>query len=262
MARDKGYSYGLLAGAGVPVPPSLTVFAPSFEDFASIRGRPEARAFAEQLGYPVIVKPNDGSRAFGVARVDRPEALDEALDACFARREGRVAVVQGFVEGEELRLIGVDGRLVLAYRKRALVLEADGRSVEVMLEEAIRRRAAAGRKPFKLDDPRLLQALKRQGLGLDDIPERPLRLSDGLTLEFGAGVDLLEAEPALEELARRALAALGLRFGSVDLIRSAEGPRVLEVNSAPGLTGFASHGHEDRAIAVYEEVLTAFFEGP
>ncbi|GIG59428.1 carboxylase [Longispora fulva] len=65
--RDKNLTRTLLAAAGVPQPASVLV--------GSLE---EARAAAERIGYPVIVKPSDLLLSMGVVVVPRPEDLDTA----------------------------------------------------------------------------------------------------------------------------------------------------------------------------------------
>jgi acetyl-CoA carboxylase biotin carboxylase subunit len=65
----------MMLAAGVPVPPGAD--APSTGE--------QARVLAEQLGYPVLVKPSGGGGGRGMRVVDRPEQLEAALETC--RRE-------------------------------------------------------------------------------------------------------------------------------------------------------------------------------
>ncbi|MEX1025412.1 MAG: ATPase [Planctomycetota bacterium] len=60
----------------------------------------EARAFADEVGYPLIVKPRDGAGAAGTSRVDDEDALLAALAGCHMGQGGSVAVEE-FVEGHE-----------------------------------------------------------------------------------------------------------------------------------------------------------------
>jgi biotin carboxylase len=60
----------------------------------------EARDFAKEVGYPLIVKPRDGAGAAGTHRVDDPGQLDDALVACGVDRGASVAIEE-FVEGHE-----------------------------------------------------------------------------------------------------------------------------------------------------------------
>jgi ribosomal protein S6--L-glutamate ligase len=56
-------------------------------------------------------------------------------------------------------------------------------------------------------------------------------------LHRGGSARALELEPAYRETAVKAARVLGLNVAGVDMLESREGPKVLEVNSSPGLEG-------------------------
>lgn len=56
-------------------------------------------------------------------------------------------------------------------------------------------------------------------------------------IHLGGKANLLEITAAERKIALAAAKTLGLKVAGVDLIRSKEGPKVLEVNSSPGLEG-------------------------
>lgn len=60
----------------------------------------EVRAFAEQVGYPIILKPRAAAGASGTSRVDSDAELDRALAALGASGAADIAVEE-FVEGHE-----------------------------------------------------------------------------------------------------------------------------------------------------------------
>ena len=60
----------------------------------------EARAFAERVGYPLIVKPPDGAGASGAARVDSDSELITAA-AALGLQHGRTIAIEEFIEGHE-----------------------------------------------------------------------------------------------------------------------------------------------------------------
>jgi biotin carboxylase len=62
--RDKHQTRAALAAAGLPQPESRLV-----------RGADEALAAAQQIGYPVVLKPRAQAGSLGVVRVDTPEEL-------------------------------------------------------------------------------------------------------------------------------------------------------------------------------------------
>lgn len=56
------------------------------------------------------------------------------------------------------------------------------------------------------------------------------------------------------EVAVKAARALGLGFAGVDLLRSSTGPKVLEVNSSPGLEGIEASSKKDVADLVFQHI--------
>jgi hypothetical protein len=61
----------------------------------------EVHAFAEQVGFPLILKPRDGAGASGATRVDSAAEIDAALGAFGSLGPGRSIAVEEFIEGHE-----------------------------------------------------------------------------------------------------------------------------------------------------------------
>lgn len=95
--RDKQLMKERVAAAGVPVPQAVRV-----------RSADQARAAAEQVGYPLILKPIDGAGSASTYRCDDAADLERALS-----RMGHVAQAscEAFIDGEEFTYdtICVDG---------------------------------------------------------------------------------------------------------------------------------------------------------
>ena len=87
LCRDKPAMKEVLRAGGVPCAQSIGVASAA-----------EVYAFAEAVGYPLILKPRDGAGASGAVRVDSAGALDAAL-ASFGH--GRSIAVEEFIEGHE-----------------------------------------------------------------------------------------------------------------------------------------------------------------
>jgi ribosomal protein S6--L-glutamate ligase len=71
----------------------------------------------------------------------------------------------------------------------------------------------------------------------------------------GAAQRRIELTGEEEDLVHRAVAALGLGHAGVDLLRTAAGPRVLEVNSCPDFTSMQPHYRADLAGSVLRASL-------
>lgn len=102
LCRDKPAMKDALRQAGIPCARSIGSSDPA-----------EIRAFAERVGFPLVVKPRDAAGASGTIRVDDARELESAL-ASFGVTQGRSAAVEEFVEGHEgfYDTVTIGGRVV------------------------------------------------------------------------------------------------------------------------------------------------------
>lgn len=102
LCRDKPAMKEVLRQAGVPCARSTGASSPA-----------EVWAFAEAVGYPLIVKPPDGAGASGTYRVDDDQGLAAAVEQSGVG-SGRTVAVEEFMEGHEgfYDTLCADGRVV------------------------------------------------------------------------------------------------------------------------------------------------------
>jgi ribosomal protein S6--L-glutamate ligase len=127
--------------------------------------------------------------------------------------------------------------VVLAETKKAAitVLEAfNALKARVIVQEYISEAAGADVRAFVVDG-RVVGAMKRQGR------EGDFRSN----LHRGGKAEVIHLTAEEESAAIEATKALGLQISGVDLLQSARGPLILEVNSSPGLEGIEkATGHD------------------
>ncbi|MCC6694206.1 MAG: 30S ribosomal protein S6--L-glutamate ligase [Candidatus Hydrogenedentes bacterium] len=70
----------------------------------------------------------------------------------------------------------------------------------------------------------------------------------------GGQTEPIELDPAYEQTAVRAAQIMGLRMAGVDMLEAQDGPKVMEVNSSPGLEGIEAATGVDIAGAIMELV--------
>jgi hypothetical protein len=87
LCRDKPAMKEVLRDGGVPCAQSIGASSAA-----------EVHAFAERVGFPLILKPRDGAGAAGATRVDTTAELDTALDGFGGARS---IAVEEFIEGHE-----------------------------------------------------------------------------------------------------------------------------------------------------------------
>lgn len=238
IAQDKDLTKQLLHAAGVPVP----------------RGRPvvsldDAWAVANEVGLPVVVKPQDGNQGKGVTvNIVTREHLEVAYRA--AAEIGQV-MVESYLPGNDYRMLVVGDQLVAAARRDPPNVIGDGEHTVQQLVEIVNsdpRRGdghATSLTKIRFDDIAVAR-LKAQGLQPDSVPEKGCRvvLRNNANLSTG-GTATDVTEDVHPDVAARAVAAarmIGLDVCGVDIVcesvlRPLEEQHggVVEVNAAPGL---------------------------
>ena len=136
-------------------------------------------------------------------------------------------------------LEGTQGVVVLAETHTAAesVLEAfNGLKARVIAQEFIKEAKGADIRVFVVDGV-VVGAMKRQG------KEGEFRSN----LHRGGTAEIFELSVDEENAALKAARVMGLGVAGVDLLQSARGPLILEVNSSPGLEGIETATGSDIA---------------
>lgn len=211
----------------------------------------EARVHAQELGWPVVVKPSDQGKGRGVSvGVDSSDRLDTAFERARAV-SARPVVVERQLAGLDHRLLVLRGELVDVLTREPASVAGDGRcSVRALVAGLNARRMADPLQARYLRqvavDDVVLTHLARQGLDLDSVPEagRRVVLRGNANLSTGGEPVSVAARvhPQVRAMACAIAQALDLRCVGVDYMTSdisrppAEvGGAVIEVNAMPGL---------------------------
>ncbi|PAT41136.1 cyanophycin synthetase [Vandammella animalimorsus] len=238
IAQDKELTKKLLLAAGVPVPLGRPV--------ASLD---EAWQVAQEVGLPVVAKPQDGNQGKGVTvNIQTRAELEAAYRA--AEKYGAV-MVEKYLPGQDYRLLVVGSRLAAAARREPPQVIGDGQHSVRELVDIVNldpRRSdghATSLTRIRLDDIALGQ-LQLQGLTPESVPEpgRKVVLRHNANLSTGgSATDVTDSvHPAVAASAVAAAQMVGLDICGVDVVcESVERPLeeqaggVVEVNAAPGL---------------------------
>jgi D-alanine-D-alanine ligase len=92
LSFDKWYCNQFIKGFGFNVADSIYLS----DSAAHI----DVDKIVNQLGLPIFVKPCDSGSSFGIAKVNKIENLESAIQNAFA--EGRTVVLEGFLDGVEV----------------------------------------------------------------------------------------------------------------------------------------------------------------
>ena len=238
IAQDKDLTKTLLQAAGVPVPTGRPV-----------RDADDAWAAAQQIGLPVVVKPQDGNQGKGVTV---NVATREQMDAAFKAAEAIGAVmVEKYLPGGDYRLLVVGKKLVAAARRDPPHVIGDGlRTVRELVDRvnADPKRGdghATSLTKIRFDDIAIAR-LRAQGLEPQSVPrkgERVLLRNNANLSTGGSATDV--TDDVHRDVAARAVAAaqmVGLHICGVDVVCESvlrpleeQSGGIVEVNAAPGL---------------------------
>ncbi|AMM23954.1 cyanophycin synthetase [Variovorax sp. PAMC 28711] len=261
IAQDKELTKQLLNAAGVPVP----------------LGRPvadadDAWAAAQDIGLPVVIKPQDGNQGKGVTvNITSREQLVAAYDS--AAHYGEV-MVEKFLPGFDFRLLVVGDKLVAAARRDPPQVIGDGTCTVRQLVDTVNldpRRGvghATSLTKIRLDDI-AIGRLESQGLTPDSVPARGQRVVLRNNANLSTGGSATDVTDTVHpEIAARAVDAaqmVGLDICGVDMVcenvlRPLEEQHggVVEVNAAPGLRMHISPSF-GRGRAVGEAVMDTLY---
>ncbi|MBI4094127.1 cyanophycin synthetase [Candidatus Kaiserbacteria bacterium] len=268
IAKDKDYANIFMKRMGYRTVPGRAFYSNEWcKQIGSKRDIHAAYRYARKLGFPVVVKPNEGSHGIGVFLVRNKREFFRAMRHIF--KNNRIALVQRVVRGRDYRIVVLDNKVISAYERIPLSIIGDGRSsVQELLKRKQRKFRRGGRDTrIRLDDIRISHKLGLQKLALRSVPERGKRiyLLDNANLSSGGdAVDVTKPiHPEFKKLAVKLTRDMGLRLSGVDLMVAGDirnPPKkywVLEINAAPGLDHYVQTGAAQQKIVenLYLKVL-------
>jgi cyanophycin synthetase len=261
VARKKHVTSQLLASAGVPVP-----------RFALVATAEQALGVANQLGWPVVIKPSNQDQGTAVVPdIHTPDALYSAFAAAHRHSPGAV-MLEKHVPGHDYRLLVVGGQLRMATHRVPAGVIGDGRHTIAELIDQTNADPQRGNSKRSLLmcltlDEEALHCLEREGLTPEFVlePDRYARLRR--TANIGTGGTAADVShvihPDNARLAERAARIIGLDIAGVDFLcpditRSWQevGGAICEVNAQPG---FRVHWLGDPRRDINAEVVDWLF---
>jgi GNAT-family acetyltransferase (TIGR03103 family) len=242
---DKRLTRRLVSEAGITVPPARLA---TFDD--------DDYAFLQEVG-EVVVKPTRGEQGkgitVGVTADNGPDELAVALAR--ARQQYPEVLIEQRVQGDDLRLVVIDGRVVAAaLRVPPEVIGTGEHSVRDLIAAESRRRSAATGGESRIPQDDLTESTVRDaGWKLDDVLPKGIRLRVRRTANLHQGATIHDVTAQVnQELCRvgvAAAAAIGIPVTGIDLLVpdvTGDDYAFIEANERPGL---ANHEPQPTAAA-------------
>ncbi len=239
LCQEKWLTNHMLRRVGVPVP-----------DGQMVRSAAEAWQAAQEIGLPVVVKPADGNQGKGVSiNLSTDQHVYEAYR--IAEQFGPEALVERFIDGDDYRLLVINGKLEAAARRESAQVIGDGQhsvaELVAILNHDPRRRPGHGSILSRVEVNESVElTLSQQALTLDSVPAAgqviKLRRNSNLSTG-GTATDVTdEVHPSNVRLAELAAQILSLDVAGIDIVcqdirrpLAEQNGAIVEVNAAPGL---------------------------
>jgi cyanophycin synthetase len=214
---------------------------------------------AEEIGFPVLLKPLDANNGRGISgRIDDLDGVRTAWPLAVA--EHPVVVIERFAEGNDHRVVVVDGRVVACVERVPAHVVGDGtRTIRELAMEInqdpnrSKTNPSASLAPLPLDDATAVY-IARERLTFDSVPDAGVVVRLRSTANISTGGTAIdrtdEIHPVNRALCELAVGAVGLDVAGLDVLTpdisipfSENGAVVIEVNASPGIR---MHTHPDR----------------
>jgi GNAT-family acetyltransferase (TIGR03103 family) len=232
ICDDKRATRRIVEAAGVRVPAQM-----SQDDPGGARRVPEETRRRRGETRP---------RRTGPRRRRRPDHREEEMEAAVenARAHCNDVIVEEYFQGEDLRLVVIDYRVVACAIRRPARIVGDGRAtVRQLIETQSRRREAATQGESSIPmDAETERCLSAAGYSYDDVPDQGVEIAVRKTANLHTGGTIHdvtgETHPRLIQAAIAAARAIEIPVTGIDLmVKSPREPDYvfIEANERPGL---------------------------
>jgi cyanophycin synthetase len=239
IASDKILTKQILRDHGFPVPEGDVAY-----------NEEEAIAIAEEIGYPVAIKPYNGNQGKGVhLKITNKEEVSIAYRN--AKAYSDLVIVEKHIKGKHYRVLVIGEKVVAVAEKIPAHVIGDGiHTIEELVEIENKNplRGKGHEKPLtKLTiDTISKMTLKKQGFDLEKIPKKGQKvfLRESANLSTGGiAIDKTDdIHPYNIEIAVRAAKAIGLDIAGIDITMedikkplTKENGAIIEINASPGI---------------------------
>ena len=281
LAKDKGHTKFMLRTVGVNCPAGEEFLLPWWAEAightqrdrgnTAMRTADQAAGYIDQnMGYPVYLKPVDGSKGGDIFFAHNKTEL-EMVTRLYNEKRIRVIMVETPVRMPDYRVVLLDGELISAYRRVPLTVVSDGVSTVKELLARLQKQYDSEGRLTRLDpeDERIRHYLTQHNMTVLDVPEAGRSLSLVAVSNLSAGGTSEDVTDSIHKRwidlgARIAenfnLRLIGLDLGCEDITSSTAQYSVIEVNSSPGLDHYALSGEAQKELVdrLYTKVLNAF----
>lgn len=277
IAKDKHYTKYFLSKKGIHVPDGKTFFSDNLCTRLQTnyrRGTREIVGYAQELGWPVFIKPNNSSEGNLVYQVKENNELLLAAKEIFEVTD--VLLVESSCPGKDYRVVVLDNEIVAVYNREPMNVLGDGTSsVSKLLDSYIASLLDSGRINTNLlkNDKRIDYMLLQKKMNRESVLEKGAKLTlfpNANLSSGGTAVDVTDKiHPDFVSIAFHTCKILGLRVAGIDIIceditskADKQTWNVLEVNDSPCMDNFSKLGAKqlNMVVGFYSKILHILME--
>ncbi len=264
IAHNKPLTHRILKRIGLPIP-RHAIF--------TLKNAKPGLNFLETCGRECVVKPSGGTGGGRGVTTGIRAPFQLARASAWAACYNDELLIEEQIEGDNYRLLYLDGQLIDAFVRRRPTVIGDGRStvrqlVDAVNEQRLSHRAGISQVLLSIDlDMR--RTLARQGLTLRSRPECGRLIYVKTAINENSGADnttvMDQLCPQIVSDCSRAVETMRIRFAGIDLVTpdasiplGESGGVVLEINGTPNL--YYHYHKSDGAFPVASHVLRKLWE--
>lgn len=254
ICTDKCASSEILHSKGIPAVEHFFFISPDDLHYIGLEGNwPRMLDLLKKYGR-LVCKPNEGTGGIDVFQVSSAAELELAVNTVFSHSRS-LALSPFYPIDQEYRVILLNDEVKLVFSKTIQSLIGDGQS--------------SFRQLLLQQNPALLETVPTSEFG-EDLLNKISKSGEKIPLNWkhnlgqGAQPEVITDSTLvgqLSHLALQAARAVGVRFASVDIIRTGGEFKVLEINSGIMMESFARMNLQNYQLAksIYQEALDSLF---
>lgn len=255
VADDKYALYKLLKLNNIPVIEHEIFYEFNNKDDYAVGHNTYLDAYNYFLAHnkDIVLKPNKGTCGNNVFRINDEESLKEKLEKVLVKNFS-ISLCPYYHIEKEYRVIVLDGKVELSYAKQKPVVVGDGKST---IKELLNK---FNPNYFNKDEH-----FYSENIDLNYIPNQNEKVEYSWLFNLSKGAIVEETvDNEIITLALEAYKVSGLRFCSVDVVRTTDGKiMIMEINSGVMISNYVNlvtNGY-NKAYKVYKDAIEAMFKG-
>ncbi len=257
ILKDKAAMTEILNFNKIPCAEHKLFMTPNRADFVGQNGNwEEMMKYAKEYDYKLVCKYNYGSGGINVLRTSNKLELEQAVHNIL-EKELYICLSPFYNIEEEYRAIVLDGIIKIVYKKERLFVIADGNKKlkQLLIDNDI-----------KLTDS-MLRAILENKLNLEKVYDMDEKILLNWKHNLGQGAIPIEIDDKsiidnIQELIKRIVKVIDIRFASFDVIKVNGEYMILEINAGVMMEAFANKndGNYRKAYEIYSEAIDKMFK--